>query len=156
MKLLTKIKGAGVLLVVAGLLLSFSGKWSGDASSQIGIQRDRNAGPERTHDDRQRHTIKLVVTYRPARQIQITWGIGVDGDREPRYRKDRPEWEQTRTNLAYGTVVNLGVDNFDEGGYLNCEIRQDGVLVRHFNDEHTTHRDSCDLYFVVGGKPEVE
>jgi hypothetical protein len=144
------------LLVVAGLLLYFGGRWGGDANSQIGIQRDRHAGPERTHDDRQQHTITLVVSYRPARQLQITWGIGEDGGRESRYRNDRPRWEQTRTKLRHGTLVNLGVDNFDEGGYLNCEIRQDGVLMRHFNNEHTTHRDSCDLYFVVGGKPEID
>lgn len=135
-----------------GLLLYVQTKWNDDTLRQDDVQRHRFAGPERTMDDRQQYTIKLFVSYRPARQISITWGIGEDGDHESRMKKDRPEWEVTRTGLKTGILVNLGVDNFDEGGYLNCEIIQNGKTVRHFNESNTDHWGSCDLYFVVGGK----
>lgn len=151
----TVTRSAGALLLIVGLLLYIGDRWNTENLSQEGVNRDRHAGPERTFDDSQRFTITLLVRYRPARQIEITWGIGEDGDRESRYRNQKAEWSKTRTNVKYGTLVGLAVDNFDQGGYLNCEIWQNKELVRHFADEHTTHRDFCDLYFTVGDGPDI-
>lgn len=154
----TSTKGKGVLLLAVGLLLLLmgytgTGKWGGSAIEQGDVKRDRYAGPQRTLDDRQEHTIKLFVSYKPARQLSITWGIGHEGDYERRQPGDRPEWEITRYKVKPGTAVALAVDNFDRGGYLNCQIIQDEVTVRHLN-ETTTERDSCDFTFIVGSRPE--
>lgn len=149
--MLTKLKGAAALLIVAGLLVTLSDKW-GSLNSQEGEQRDRVQRPSKTFDDRRKHTIKLEVRYRPARQLSITWAIGEEGDRNYRFKGDLPRWEETRTDVWDGTVAMVAADNFDQGGYLYCAIEQDGVIMREYKNEHTEHNDSCDLTFAAGGR----
>lgn len=151
MKVVTR--GALGVLVVAGLVIGI-GRWT-ERDSQLGVDRDRIAGPERTFDDRKKHTIQLVVRYRPARGVYVTWMIQREGNVHPRGWGDRPEWEETRTNVPEGAVASLTLDNEGEGGYVNCEIRMDGVLVRHHTDERSpANRNVCDLYYVVGDRAE--
>jgi hypothetical protein len=146
-------RGALGLLVVAGLLVGI-GRWT-ERDSQLGIDRNRITKPERTFDDRQKHTIKLVVRYRPARGVYVTWMIHKDGDVQQRGWGDVTSWEETRTNVPEGAVASLMLDNESEGGYVNCEVRMDGVLVRHHVDEHSpANRNVCDLYYVVGDRAE--
>lgn len=151
MRTLTRLKGAAALLIMVGLLVTIGDRW-GTLDSQEGEKRDRVQRPSKTFDDRRKHTIKLEVRYRPARQLSITWGIGEDGDRDLRFPKDRPAWEETRTDVWDGTFANVLADNFDRGGYLYCAIIQDGEIVREYKNEHSEHNDSCDLTFMVGGR----
>lgn len=148
----TITRGTLSLLCVAGLLVGAS-RWV-ETNDQRDVRRDRFAGPERTTDDRQRHRIRLLVTYRPAREVTVTWLIGDHGDDFDRGANLSPHWEETRHNLKPGTLVSLFVDNgVRVGGYVNCEIQQDGVTVRHQQqDDSPPGREVCNLDFTVGGR----
>lgn len=147
----TSTRGAVGTLAVVSLLLFAGSRWT-DMNDQREVERDRNAGPERTYDDRRFHTIRLHVRYRPARVVYVTWGVGEEGGESGRGPGDRPEWEEIRYRVPEGTLVSLFVDNGSEGGYVNCEGWEDARLRYHHVDENSpANREVCTGTFVVGG-----
>lgn len=152
MRVLTQLKGAAVLLIVAGLLVTFSGRW-GALNSQEGEKRDAVQRSSKTFDDRRKHTIKLIVRYRPARNLVIVWGIGDQGGTDTRSPSDRSVWGKS-SDAWDGTPVNVEASNVDKSGYLYCAIEQDDVIVREYPEpgNRTDYNGSCDLVFVAGGR----
>lgn len=112
----TKLLGT---VVVAGLVIAFGQHLS--KHENLGIQK-----PE-TKTSASPKIIRLAAMWIPPRQMSVTYWI--DGVKQPNpdLKSYDPFWEETFNGVT-GQIYKMQVEQHGLGGYLQCEITQNGKL----------------------------